>query len=67
MYRTLNAEMGRQAMGKKDLAKVINKTPATLSQKINGNIVWSLPEAIAVRKALKCESMDLAELFRWGD
>lgn len=67
MYRNLNAEIGRQAMRKDELAKVINKTPATLSQKINGHIVWSLPEAIAVRKALKCESMDLEELFEWGD
>ena len=67
MYRNLNAEIGRQAMRKDELAKVINKTPATLSQKLNGKIVWTLPEALAVRKALKCEPMDLAELFEWGD
>ena len=67
MYRNLNAEISRQAMKRDELARVINKTPATLSMKINGKIVWSLPEALAVRKALKCENMDVAELYKWED
>ena len=67
MYRNLNAEIGRQGISRKELAKVIDKKPATLSGKISGAIVWTLPEALAVRKALKCEAMDLGELFEWGD
>ncbi len=67
MYRNLQAEIGRQAMGRQELAKVISKTPATVSGKLNNKIVWTLPEALAVRKALKCEQIDLGELFEWSE
>jgi hypothetical protein len=67
MYRNLNAEIARQNMSRGELAKVIKKTPATLSGKMSNKIVWTLPEVLAVRKALKCEKMDIGELFQWSE
>lgn len=67
MYRNLNAEIARQAMERQELAKVIDKTPATLSGKLNGKITWTLPEALQIRKALKCEKIDVGELFEWSE
>lgn len=67
MYRNLNAEIARQNMSRGELANVIKKTPATLSGKMCNKIVWTLPEVLAVRKALKCENMDIGELFQWSE
>lgn len=67
MYRNLNAEIARQNMSRSDLAKVIGKTQGTLSGKMSNKIIWTLPEVLAVRKALKCESMDIGELFQWSE
>lgn len=67
MYRNLQAEMGRQAMTKRQLAEALGKTTASLSQKMNKKVVWTLPEALLVRKTLKCEKMDIGELFEWSE
>jgi hypothetical protein len=67
MYRNLNAEIARQNMSRGELAKVIKKTQATVSGKMCNKIVWTLPEALAVRKALKCENIDIGELFQWSE
>lgn len=67
MYRNLNAEIARQNMSRGELANVIKKTPATISGKMSNKIVWTLPEALEVRKALKCENIDIGELFKWSE
>lgn len=67
MYRNLNAEIARQGIGRRELAAEIDKTPATLSMKMSNKIVWTLPEALKVRKVLKCEKMDIGELFEWSE
>lgn len=66
MYRNLNAEIARQNISRGELAKTIGKSQGTLSGKMSNRIVWTLPEALAVRKALKCEHIDLGELFQWS-
>lgn len=67
MYRNLNAEIARQNMSRSELAKVLKKSQGTVSGKMSNKITWTLPEALAVRKALKCENIDIGELFQWSE
>lgn len=67
MYRNLNAEIARQNMSRSELAKVLHKSQGTVSGKMSNKITWTLPEALTIRKALKCEHIDLGELFQWSE
>ena len=62
MFLNLKAEMIRKSMTSGDLAKLIDVTQATMSQKINGKAKFSLDEAIAIKNALGVD-MEIEELF----
>lgn len=67
MYPNLEAEMARVRMSRKQLAKKINKSPATLSQKMTGKIKIELGEAFDIKRAIGCKNVSLDELFEWKD
>ncbi len=67
MYPNLEAEMARVRMSRKQLAKKINKSPATLSQKMTGKIGIEIGEAFEIKRAIGCTNVSLDELFTWKD
>lgn len=67
MYPNLEAEMARVRMSKKQLAKKINKSPATLSQKMAGKVSIDIKEAFEIKRAIGCIHVTLDELFAWKD
>lgn len=52
MFPNLDAEMARKKITKKSLAEKINKTPTTLSLKLNGKAPITLTECIEIKKAI---------------
>jgi transcriptional regulator with XRE-family HTH domain len=52
MFPNLDAEMARQKMTRTELAKRINKTPTTLSLKLNGKAPITLNECVEIKEAI---------------
>lgn len=52
MFPNLEAEMGRRKITQVSLAKKINKTPTTLSLKLNGKAPLTLTECIEIKNAI---------------
>ena len=55
IYRNLNAEMARQGITQKELAKMVGRTGSTMSLKLNGLSSISLDEAKKIKKVLKSD------------
>lgn len=55
MYNNLDAELARKKITRASLAKKINKTPSTLSLKLNGKAPITLAECIEIKKAIGAE------------
>jgi len=66
MYRNLEAEITRKGMTKRELAKMMELAPSTMSQKLNGKAVFTYPEAKKVKEILGVE-ITLEELFSTHD
>lgn len=49
MYSNLKAEMARNRLVNKDIAKILNVTEKTAREKINGTRTWKIDEAFLVR------------------
>lgn len=49
MYPNLNAEMSRNGLEQKDIAKVLKKGPDGISLKFNGKRAWLLDEAKKIK------------------
>lgn len=62
MYKNLEAELKRKGMTKGDLARALNLTATTLSNKLNGKSIITLGEALQIKKLI-CVSMPVEELF----
>lgn len=62
MYRNLEAELVRAGITKREMAKRIGCTPATLSLKLNGKAPLYFSEAVRIKEALKID-MPLDKLF----
>lgn len=67
MYPNLCAEIARTGLPRKEVAKAINKKPATFSQKLNGYVKFELAEAIAIKEFLGCEDVPIEVLFDWRE
>lgn len=50
MYPNLNAEMARNKIEQKDIAKALNKGADGISLKFNGKRAWLLDEAKEIKK-----------------
>ena len=50
MYANLNAEMARNKITQIDLAKLLNMSPSTLSEKMNGKKDFKLSECKKIAK-----------------
>lgn len=55
MFPNLDAELARKKITKASLAKKINKTPTTLSLKLNGKAPITLKECVAIKRAIGSE------------
>ncbi len=55
MFPNLDAEMARKKMKRGVLAKKLNKTPTTMSLKLNGKAPITLAECIEIKKALETD------------
>ncbi len=55
MFPNLDAEMARKKITKAFLAKKINKSPTTLSLKLNGRAPITLDECIEIRDVVGTE------------
>ena len=62
IYRNLNAEMARQGITQKELAKMVGRTGSTMSLKLNGLSSISLEEAKIIKTVLKSD-LSLEDLF----
>lgn len=51
MYRNLEAEMVRNGIYRKDLAKLLNVRYATVVQKLNGRYKFNLDEAFDIKNS----------------
>lgn len=51
MYRNLEAEMARNKVTKKDIAKLLGVRYATVLDKMNGKYRFYYDEALAIKKA----------------
>ena len=56
MYPNLEAEFARRNLRRKDIAKIINCNPTTLSFKMSGRRAFTLPEAVKLKTALKIDT-----------
>ncbi len=63
MYPNLEAEMARKKITRNELAMMLNMTPTTLGNKLNGKTHLSLPESIQIKKILGV-SIELEMLFK---
>ena len=63
MLNNLEAEIARKRLKKKDIAKSINKTYITLSQKISGKYPFTYAEAVKIQETF-FPDCDLKELFK---
>lgn len=63
MYPNLEAEMARKKLTRGQLAEMLNMTPTTLGNKLNGKVDISLPECIAIKNILHL-SVTVDELFK---
>lgn len=52
MYPNLEAELARKRINRNSLAKIIHKTPTTLSLKLNGKAPITLNECIEIKRAI---------------
>ena len=52
MYPNLEAEFARRNLRRKDIAKMINCNPTTLSFKLSGKRAFTLPEAVRLKTIL---------------
>lgn len=61
MYRNLEAEIVRKNLSKKDMAKAINKTYHTLTDKIAGKYPFTYDEAVTIQEKFfpNCEIKQL--------
>lgn len=55
MFPNLDAEMARKKITRAVLAKRVNKTPTTLSLKLNGKAPLTLAECIEIKNAVNEE------------
>ncbi|NFB12945.1 helix-turn-helix transcriptional regulator [Clostridium botulinum] len=62
MFNNLEAELKRKNIRRKDLAKELNLTIGTVSQKLNGKAPLTLNEAKLIKQVLKVD-ISLEELF----
>lgn len=62
MFPNLEAEMARKKITRLELAKKIQKTPTTLSLKLNGKAPLTLAECIEIKNAVD-ESCTVDYLF----
>ncbi|MCX0353344.1 helix-turn-helix domain-containing protein [Clostridium perfringens] len=62
MYNNLEAELRRRKILRKDLAKKLNLTIGTISQKLNGKAPITLKEALAIKDFLNVD-IPLEKLF----
>lgn len=62
MYNNLEAELRRKKILRKDLAKKLNLTIGTISQKLNGKAPITLKEALAIKDFLNVD-IPLEKLF----
>jgi len=63
MYLNLLAEITREKLDKKEIAKVIGKNYCTLSKKINGHYPFTLDEAILIQETF-FENSNIKYLFK---
>lgn len=52
MYRNLEAELARNGITRKEIAKIIGCSTSTVSQKMSGKSSFTMPEARALQKVL---------------
>lgn len=62
MYRNLAAEMARKGATRRDVAKVLGCSPGTVSLKLRGKAILTLPEAQAIKEFLGVD-VPIEELF----
>ncbi|AQW23457.1 helix-turn-helix transcriptional regulator [Clostridium perfringens] len=62
MYNNLEAELRRKKILRKDLAKNLDLTIGTISQKLNGKAPITLTEALAIKDFLNVD-IPLEKLF----
>lgn len=63
MYRNLEAEMVRNGIYRKDLAKLLNVRYATVVQKLNGRYKFNLDEAFNIKNTY-FPNFDIEYLFK---
>jgi len=62
MYRALEAEIVRQGLNKKNLAKDLSMSYGTLCVKLKGDYSFTLDEAIEIKKIVRTD-MPIDDLF----
>lgn len=55
MFPNLDAEMARKKITRARLAKILKRTPTTLSLKLNGKAPITLEECLEIKKAIGTE------------
>lgn len=65
MYPNLNAELARCGISQRELASRIGRTPGTLSLKLTGKAVVTLPEAAKIKEIIGT-TLPLEVLFATG-
>lgn len=53
-YNNLEAELKRKSITREKLAKKLDCTTSTVSQKLNGKYDFTLSEALAIKNLLNC-------------
>ncbi|SHF15433.1 helix-turn-helix transcriptional regulator [Clostridium fallax] len=66
MYNNLEAELRRKKILRKDLAKKLDVTIGTISQKLNGKAPINLDEALVIKEFLDVD-IPLEKLFEFEE
>ena len=65
MYNNLKAEIARKGMTVKDFAGAVGMKQSTFAQKYRGNVDFTLPEAMRIKKFLN--ELPIEYLFEWTE
>ena len=65
MYNNLTAEIARKGMTVKDVAGAVLMKQSTFAQKYRGNVDFTLPEAMRIKKFLN--ELPIEYLFEWTE
>lgn len=67
MYNNLKAEIARKGMTVKDFAEAVDMKQSTFAQKYRGNVDFTLPEAMRIKKFLNELPLERGERYKWKE